>query len=162
MRGLAPLIWLAVALPAPAVAATPDRQKEALETIAAVVAGRQDARAAKPYFAKKAVFVGATRDPWDIEKFRASLIAGSCGTNGNFWEQDRVLNGLERSFADELRRKGEPEGPGLTFYCAGPTSRAGNTMITFKFDGDKIVEVKQAYFVLAPPYAPAPPRVRSN
>lgn len=145
------------AIPAAAFAATPERQKEALDVVAAVVEGKQAPEAAGPYFAKRAVYVGPTRDPWDIVKFKASLEAAGCGTRSNFWPQDRVLNGVNREFADGLRKTGHPKGPGLTFYCASPTVIAGHSMITFKFEGDKIAEVEQAYYVPVPPPPPAPP-----
>jgi hypothetical protein len=136
--------------------ASPQHQKQALETVAAVVAGRQEAETARPYFARRAVFVGAARDPWDIEKFRASLVAGGCSTRGKYWDRDRVLSGIDPDHAAELRRVGHPEGPGLSFYCAGPKIRAGHSMITFKFDGEKIIQVRQAYYVPVPAFSPPP------
>jgi hypothetical protein len=145
-----------------AEAASPEEQRKALETVAAVVAGRQETAAARPYFDKRAVFVGAARDPWDIEKFRASLVAGGCSTRGKYWGRDEVLTGLAPAYAAELRRKGHPEGPGLSFYCASPSIRAGHSMITFKFDGVKITQVRQAYYVPVPAFTPPPAAPRSN
>jgi hypothetical protein len=146
---------------APVQAATPELHARALGAVASVVRGEKDPGTLKPYFAKRAVFLsGKDRRPWDVVTFRESLRAGSCSIDGNYREQENVLSGLERGFAAELRKGGHPKGPGLTYYCAGPTSRAGASMMTFRFQGDKIVEVQQAYFVLVPPIAPPPPGAR--
>lgn len=138
--------------------ATPERQKEALDVVAAVIEGKQWPEDADRYFAKTAVYVGPTRDPWDMAKFKASLEAAGCGKSSSFWPQERVLGGVSPEFAKGLRKKGHPKGPGLSFYCASRTVIAGHSMMTFRFEGDKIAEVEQAYYVPVPPPPPAPPR----
>jgi hypothetical protein len=163
MPGVAAMLLAPALLAASAVdAASPEDQKQALETVAAVLAGRQAAAAANPYFASNAVFVGASRDPWNIEKFRASLVAGGCGTRSKYWDRDSVLSGIDPNSAAQLRRNGHPEGPGLSFYCASPKIRAGHSMITFKFVGGKITQVRQAYYVPVPDFSPPPAESRSN
>jgi hypothetical protein len=169
MARIRPMPGAAAMLLAPALlagspvdAASPEHQKQALETIAAVLAGRREAAAARPFFARNAVFAGASRDPWDIEKFRASLVAGGCGTRSKYWDQDSVLSGIDPDSAAQLCRNGHPEGPGLSFYCASPKIRAGHSMITFKFDGGKITQVRQAYYVPVPDFSPPQAESRSN
>ncbi len=132
--------------------------KEALEAVLAALDGRPKPEAARRYFAKDAVFVGAAPGRWDVEKFAASLKATGCSTRGTFFSQDRVLNALAPDAAAELRKQGHPFGPGLSFYCASPKVPAGHTMITFTFRGAQIVEIRQAFYVQAPPPPAAPPR----
>lgn len=153
-----PFLASVAAAPSKASAATPEREKEALDVVAAVIEGGRWPEDADRYFAKTAVYVGPTRDPWDMAKFNASLEAAGCGKSSRFWPRERVLDGVNREFAEGLRKKGHPKGPGLSFYCASPTTIAGHSMMTFKFEGDKIAEVEQAYYVPVPPPPPPPPR----